>query len=151
MKNKIGVKFLILLLILFIAGLHYYGPSNTTLHQFFKLLYFIPVIFASFQFGFKGGTITALLISILYSPQKLLSFSFKGSTIIELLDILLFFAIGIITGILVEKKNQAILNIDNQLKKYVILENYSSSIFESIRNGIVSINKDYLITSLNTG
>jgi two-component system, sporulation sensor kinase E len=152
MKNKLGFKLLIVLLVLIITGLHNYsGPSNSTLHQFFKLLYFIPVIAASFKFGFRGGTITALLISIIYSPQKLLSFSFNGDAINELFDILLFFAIGIITGILVEKKNLAILTIDNQLKKYVILENYTNSIFESIRNGIVSVNKDFFITSMNSG
>lgn len=152
MKNKQWFKFLIALLILSIAGLHSYSSSsNSTLHQFYKLLYFVPVILASFRFGFRGGTVTALIISIIYSPQKLLSFSFTGETISELLDILLFFAIGMITGILVEKKNLAILTIDNQLKKYVILENYSNSIFESIHNGIVAINKDCLITSLNAG
>ncbi|WP_318507353.1 PAS domain S-box protein [Bacillus sp. T3] len=152
MKNKRCFKFLIALLILSIAALHSYSSSsNSTLHQFYKLLYFVPVILASFKFGFRGGTVTALIISIIYSPQKLLSFSFTGETISELLDILLFFAIGIITGILVEKKNLAILTIDNQLKKYIILENFSNSIFESIHNGIVSINKDCLITSLNTG
>lgn len=152
MKNKLGIKLLIALLILSIAVLHNYtGNSNSTLHQFYKLLYFVPVILASFHFGFKGGTITALLISIIYSPQKLLSFGINGDTIIELLDILLFFAIGMITGILVEKKNLAIITIDNQLRKYVILENYTNSIFESIHNGIISINKDCLITSLNSG
>ncbi|MGJ7920274.1 two-component system sensor histidine kinase NtrB [Neobacillus sp. LXY-4] len=153
MKNKLGFKLLIVLLVVVISGLHiYYSISaSSTLHQFFKLLLFIPIILASFQFGFRGGTVTALVISIIYSPQKLLSFSFKGEAVSELLDILLFFAIGIITGILVERKNLAINTIDNQLKKYVILENYSNSIFESISNGIVSINEDYFITSLNTG
>lgn len=150
-ENKFGFKLLISLLILLITGLHIYsGFSDSELHQFFKLLYFIPIVLASFQFGFRGGTITAVVISIIYSPDKLLSFSFKAETVNEFLDILLFFAIGIITGMLVEKKNLAIQTIDAQLNKYVILESYSNSIFESISNGIISINQDYFITSINT-
>lgn len=152
MKRKIGFKLLILALIVVISVLHFKPePSNPSLHQFYKLLYFIPIILSSFKFGFKGGTITALLISVIYSPQKLLSIGFGGEAINELLDILLFFTVGIITGILVEKKNLAIMAIDIQLKKYVILENYTNSIFESIRNGIVAINNDFFITSINSG
>lgn len=150
MKNKLGFKLLIALMIAVISVLHIKsGASNSSLHQFYKFLYIVPVVIASFKYGFKGGTITALLISMIYSPHKLLSFSFKGESLNELLDILLFFAIGILTGILVEKKNLAVLAIDNQLKKYVILENYTNSILESIHNGIIAINKDYLITSMN--
>lgn len=152
MKHQIGIKILVVSLILIITGLHIYSDSsNLTLHQFHRLLYFAPVILSSIKFGFKGGTITALIVGIMYSPQKLLAFDFRVETINELLDIALFFAIGIIIGLIVEKKNLAVDSIDHQLRKYVILENYSNSIFESIRNGIVSINKDYLITSLNTG
>ena len=151
MKKKLGLKILVVLLIAIITGLHIFSDTtNSILHQFHKVLFFIPIILASINFGFRGGISTALLIAIIYSPQKLLSFGFRGESVNELLDILLFFAIGTITGILVEKKNLAITTIDNQLKKYVILENYTNSIFESIRNGIVSINNDFLITSLNT-
>lgn len=139
-------------MILSISVLHFMPESSSSsLHQFFRLLFFIPIILSSFKFGFKGGTITVLMISLIYSPQRLLSIGFGGEAINELLDILLFFAVGIITGILVEKKNFAIVTIDNQLKKYVILENYTNSIFESIRNGIISINNDFFITSINSG
>gem|GEM_PF-1147283 len=152
MRRKLGFKLLILVLITFISILHFMSKSsNLSLHQFFRLLFFIPIILSSFKFGFRGGTIIALMISIIYSPQKVLSIGFGGEAINELLDILLFFAVGTITGILVEKKNLAIIAIDNQLKKYVILENYTNSIFESIRNGIVAINNDFFITSINAG
>jgi len=151
-KHKKGFKILNIALILLISILHFMPKSSdSSLHQFYRLLFFIPIILSSFIFGFKGGTITALLISVIYSPQKLLSIGFGIEAINELLDILLFFVIGIITGILVEKKNIAIIAIDNQLKKYVILENYTNSIFESIRNGIISINNDFFITSINSG
>lgn len=152
MKHKIANILLIITLIVVISILHFSSEaSNTSLHQFYKLLYFIPVILAAVKYGFKGGTATALLISVIYSPQKLLSIGLQGEVLNELMDVFLFLAVGIVTGILVEKKNLAIQAIDTQLRKYVILENYTNSVLESIIIGIIAINNDYYITSINTG
>lgn len=115
------------------------------------MLYFIPIILASIQFGFKGGTVTAVIISVIYSPQKLLSLGLQEDAIYELLDVFLFVAIGIVTGILVEKKNLAVKTMDSQINKYVLLENYTNSVMESIHLGIIAINNDFFITSINEG
>lgn len=152
MKRKFCYKIIILILIAVITTLHFVTKTQEgPLHQVFKLLYFIPIILASVQFGFKGGTVTSVLISVIYSPQKLLSLGPQGDAIHELLDVFLFVAIGIVTGILVEKKNLAVKSMDSQLNKYIILENYTNSVLESIYLGIIAINNDYFITSINEG
>jgi len=152
MKKKVANIILIIIMITVISILHFKSEStDSTLHQFLKLLYFIPVIFAAIKFGFRGGTATSLLISVIYSPQKLLSIGLQGEALNELMDILIFVTVGIVTGILVEKKNLAVQTIDNQLRKYVILENYTNSVLESIKIGIIAINNDFFITSINTG
>lgn len=152
MKRKLCFKIIILILIAVITTLHFVTKTQEgPLHQVFKLLYFIPIILASVQFGFKGGTVTAVLISVIYSPQKLLSLGPQGDAIHELIDVFLFVAIGIVTGILVEKKNIAVKTMDSQLNKYVILENYTNSVLESIHLGIIAINNDFFITSINEG
>lgn len=152
MKKKVANIILIIIMISVISILHFTSEATyLTLHQFYKLLYFIPIIFAAIKYGFRGGTTTALFISLIYSPQKLLSIGVGGEALNELMDIFLFFAVGIVTGILVEKKNLAVKAIDNQLKKYVILENYTNSVLESIKIGIIAINNDFYITSINTG
>jgi PAS domain S-box-containing protein len=152
MKRKLCFKIMILILIAVITTLHFVTKTQEgPLHQVFKLLYFIPIILASIQFGFKGGTATSVLISVIYSPQKLLSLGPQGDAVHELLDVFLFVAIGIVTGILVEKKNLVVKKLDSQLNKYVILENYTNSVLESIHLGIIAINNDYFITSINEG
>ena len=152
MKRKLAYKIIILILIAVITILHFVTKTkDVPLHQTYKLLYFIPIILASVQFGFKGGTATSIIISIIYSPQKLLSIGPQGDAINELFDVFLFVAIGIVTGILVEKRNIAVKTMDNQVNKYVILENYTNSVFESIHLGIIAINNDYFITSINEG
>lgn len=150
MKRKLAYKIIILILIAVITTMHFITKTkDLPLHQIYKILFFIPIILASVQFGFKGGTAVAIIISIIYSPQKLLSIGPQYKGFNELLDVFLFVAAGIVTGILVEKKNIAVKTMDSQLNKYVILENYTNSVLESIHLGIMAINKDFFITSMN--
>lgn len=152
MTEKLKYKLLIIILIIIISILHYLtGNSNSAVHNFYKLLYYIPIILASFYFGFKGGILTSIIISFIYSPHILLYVGFRLETINELLDIILFFTVGIVIGVLVEKKNMGLLKLDEELNRYIILENYTKSIIESIQSGVIAINKDMLITMMNQG
>ncbi len=152
MKNKLAYKIIVLILIAVITVLHFVTKTKEEpLHVLYKLLYFVPIILAAVQFGFKGGAGTSIIISIIYSPQKLLSIGPQGNAIHELLDVFLFVTIGIVTGIIVERKNMALKSLDNQLNKYILLENYTNSVLESIHLGIIAVNNDFLITSMNEG
>lgn len=150
MKRKLAYKIIIIILIAVITTLHFATKTkDVPLHQVYKLLYLIPIILASVQFGFKGGTAISIIISVIYSPQKLLSIGPQYKGFNELLDVFLFVAVGIVAGTLVEKKNIAVNTMDNQLNKYMILENYTNSVLQSINLGIIAINKDFFITSIN--
>ena len=152
MKKKWKLKVVISLMVLVISILHYTsGLADSPLHGFYRLLYFIPIIIAAFNFGFKGSVLVSLIVSSIYSPHLVLSLDIKIEALNEFLDIILFFAIGIITGTLVEKRNIAFLSLDNQLKQYMYLEKYTNSIIDSIKSGVVAVNNDMLITSINAG
>lgn len=152
MKRQLKYKVFILILIAIVSALHYYVDQGEPVHGFYRLLYFIPIILASFNFGFKGGIVTSIIVSLIYSPYMLLSIDFGSKTMVnELLDIVLFFTVGIITGTLIEKKNLSLLKLDNELKRYSLLENYMKSIIESIKDGIIAVNNDMLITTINQG
>lgn len=153
MRGKFKYKIIISALIVIISALHYLtGASGSPVHNFYRLLYYIPIILAAFNFGFKGGVITSLISGLIYSPFMLLSVGVFGwKTINEFLDIILFFAVGIVTGTLVEKKNISLSELDNELKRYVILESYTNSIIESIKSGVIAVNNDMLITMINHG
>ena len=153
MRNRLRIKGLITLIILAVSLLHYFGGDrDLPFHNFFRLLYFIPIILAAFNFGFRGGVIASLAVSLIYSPFILLTLrTFSSQTINELMDIVLFFAVGIITGTLVEKKRLSLVKLDDELKRYIMLENYTNSIIESIRSGVIAVNNDMLITTANQG
>lgn len=151
MKSKFKIKGLITILIIVISLLHYFGGDrDLPIHNFYRLLYYIPIILAAFNLGFKGGVIASLAVSLIYSPYILLTLgTFSAQTVNEFLDIVLFFTVGIITGTLVEKKNLSLVKLDEELKRYILLENYTNSIIESIKGGVIAVNNDMLITMAN--
>ena len=140
-------------LIIIISLLHYFGgPIDEPVHKYYRLLYFIPIILASFRFGFKGGVITSIVICLIYSPFILLSIgTLKEQALNDLLDIAIFFTIGIITGTLVEKKNISLIRLEEELNRHMLLESYTNRIIESIKIGVIAVNSDLLITVINEG
>lgn len=153
MNRKTKFKIIISAFILVISVMHYFiAFTESPLHNFYRLLYFIPIVLAAFNFGFKGGVFTSLAVSLIYSPFMLLSLgAFGWQTVNELVEIILFFAIGVIAGILVENKNRSLQRLDNELKRYILLENYTNSILQSIQSGVIAVNNDMLITMINKG
>lgn len=151
--RKWSYKVLIAFLLIIISILHYTGAAiNPTIHSFYRLLYFIPIILAAFQFGFKGGVLTSLVVGVIYAPFDILWLGKANlQAVNKFLDIILFFSVGIITGTLVEKQNMSLQKLDEELKRYVLLESYTNSIIESIRSGVIAVNNDLLITTINQG
>jgi two-component system, NtrC family, sensor histidine kinase HydH len=108
MKNSDTLR--LTLLSSFIIGislLHYLTPLRLPmLHDIFQRLYYIPIILAAFWFGFRGGLVSALLVSILYAPHVL--FQWGGHMTMELekyLEILLYNVVGCITGLLSQREH----------------------------------------------
>lgn len=141
------------LLILIITFFHY---SNITteweLHNFYRKLYYIPVIFAAFKFRLIGGMIASIIVSILYAPHIIwFSSGLNIGLINQYLEILLFIIIGFITGWLVEEdyKKQSLL--ENNIKEITRLQNYTNNVINSIEGGVLATNNSLVITSLNRG
>lgn len=104
-SNPIRRAFLLLIAIIGISSLHYFTPlSLPMLHDIFQRLYYIPIIFAAFWFGFRGGILCAIIVSIAYAPHIL--FQWGGHLTMELekyLEIVLYNVVGGITGFLSEQ------------------------------------------------
>jgi len=56
-----------------ISLLHYFTPVTIpALHEIFQKLYYLPMLLAAVWFVLKGGIMTALIVSILYTPHVVL-------------------------------------------------------------------------------
>lgn len=115
MKGRIITR--IALLALFVVGItlvHYFTPLRFhVFHDIFQRLYYLPIIFAAFWFGLRGGLAVSLAASILYIPHVV--FQWGGHLTMELekyLEILLFNVVGAVTGLLSEREEARRLQLE---------------------------------------
>ncbi|AOY74808.1 two-component system sensor histidine kinase NtrB [Clostridium formicaceticum] len=144
-------KFLIAFLILTITGFHYFTASyRWVLHDFFRRLYYLPIIWGAFQFRLKGGLIVSAVVVLLYAPHLVIYFGEINLEIInQFLEIAMFMIIGLITGYLVEKDYKRKKLLEHQIIKLTDLENYTHNILNSIDNGVIAFDCEGNITSAN--
>ena len=94
--------------ILGISLLHYLTPLHRpVLHDIFQRLYYIPIIYAAFWFGLRGGLVSSIVVSILYAPHIL--FQWGGGPFLEMekfLEIVLYNVVGGITGFLSQREEE---------------------------------------------
>ena len=109
--------------ILVISGLHYLTPhggvhdhsTHTTsypwyvnMHGIYRRLYYLPIIWAAFRGGRRGGLGASLLVIFFYVPHAMGLIGHDPGTAIEkTLEILLYLGVGALTGSLVARLNQA--------------------------------------------
>lgn len=151
MNRKLRDKLIIVVSVIIITVLHYITLNPMTgLHDFYRRLYYIPIILAAFRFGLKGGLGTSFAIVSLYAPHMLLYFGKVDIDIInQFLEITMFIIIGGTTGALVESETRVRRLLEVQIRKLTNLENYTGNILDSILNGVVAVDRELKITSIN--
>lgn len=103
--NKKTYLYIITILIILVTGLHYFTSfQEIRLHELYRRLYYIPIILAAFNFRIKGGIILPIVVSILYLPYILFYSDHSNvELVINFFEIIMFYTVGSITGILAEK------------------------------------------------
>jgi len=90
-----------------ITFLHFFSPIHHiffSIHEIFRELYYLPIIYASFAFGLRGGLLTSFSVALIYFIHITWQWQLStGEYVNQLLEILMLIIIGFITGILVEK------------------------------------------------
>jgi signal transduction histidine kinase len=92
---------------LLITVLHYLtGAEQHWFHDILRRLYYLPIIFASFACGLRGGLLVATLVAAVYSPH---AFTHLGpmdpaSPLEKTLELLLYLIVGGVTGQLVDRE-----------------------------------------------
>lgn len=98
-----------LLLIALVTMLHY----NTAIHihaahGIYRRLYYFPIILAAFRGGTRGGLGAALLVIAFYVPHALGLIGWDPANPVEkTLEMVLYVAVGLLSGILVGRINAA--------------------------------------------
>lgn len=107
-RSKLPRVALLAASILGISLLHYLTPLHRpVLHDIFQRLYYIPIIYAAFWFGLRGGLGSSIVVSVLYAPHILFQWGIGPSLEMEkFLEILLYNVVGGITGFLSQREEE---------------------------------------------
>ncbi len=101
------------LCVLAVAGAHWWTPrANITdhaIHVLLRKMFLIPIVLAAVWLTLKGALLTALAITALYLPHVALQWSGETTeNINQVGEVLTFWAIAAIAGVMVQREKQAI-------------------------------------------
>lgn len=95
----------------FIVGislLHYLTPLHLHyLHDIYQRFYYLPIILAALWYGFRGGLLCSIVVSMAYAPHIL--FQWGGHLTVEMekyLEIVLYNIVGGMTGLLSQRERE---------------------------------------------
>ncbi len=107
-KSSIVRPIILLFFVIGISLLHYLTPLHLPyLHAIFQRLYYLPIILAALWYGFRGGMLCAIIVSVAYAPHLL--FQWGGHMTMEMekyLEILLYNIVGGMTGLLSQRERE---------------------------------------------
>jgi signal transduction histidine kinase len=88
-----------------VSVLHYVSPMRMhALHDVYRRLYYLPIIFAAFLHGVSGGLVAATVVTLAYIPHAFGRISHDPATTTQkVLEIVLYYAVGLTTGGLVSR------------------------------------------------
>lgn len=109
MKDLTRRYWAVVLIIGLITLAHYNTAFHIhALHGIYRRLYYFPIILAAFRGGTPGGLIFALIVCGVYLPHAMGRIGFDPGTPVEKsLEMVLYVAVGLLSGILVSRINAA--------------------------------------------
>jgi two-component system, sporulation sensor kinase E len=139
-------------------------PQQVALHDFFRRLYYLPILYGAYRFGKVGGLVSAAASVALYAPHAYVSLAtLLGPRVDDLLEMITFVAVGGLFGQLrdvEETQTRDLLSVRAKLEDaYRILEeramqlisiqDYTQAILRSVTSGVVTVGPDGSIATVN--
>ncbi|HZW36421.1 MAG: two-component system sensor histidine kinase NtrB [Deltaproteobacteria bacterium] len=94
---------------LVITVLHYRTPAHQTwVHDVLRRLYYLPILFAAFSEGVRGGISLSVFASLIYFPHAFMSLVSRdpGDALEKGLEILLYNIVAVVAGLLVDRERR---------------------------------------------
>jgi two-component system sensor histidine kinase HydH len=97
----------LLIVLIAITVLHYENVSGSVLlHEVSQRLYYLPIIYAAYRYGLRGGLTASLVSAALYFPHIVQHWASSHSAINLYAETALFLVIGVVTGLLAGKERR---------------------------------------------
>lgn len=158
---------LVAVMVAAITVVHLFTPANAgtiPMHLLYRRLYFIPVLYAAFVFGKRGGLLTALTCSVPFAIHAQVSLNEPlGGGFDNWLEIGSFIAAGLLFGAvrdIEERKARDLQQVSAQLEEayrkleeraiqLINVQDYTSSILRSITSGVLTVGPDGSVATAN--
>ena len=134
------------------------------LHLLYRRLYYVPILYAAFVFGRRGGFLAAVAASVPFAMHAQVSLGgLTGAGLDNTFEIIMYFVAGILFGSLrdlEERKasdlRQLSLRLEDAYKRLeeraielINVQDYTQSILRSITSGVLTVGPDGSITTVN--
>jgi signal transduction histidine kinase len=130
-----------------IGVLHYTTHADSVwAHNVLRRVYYLPIVFAAFQAGVRGGLVAALVVSLTYLPHAFFHLGHvaihfhmdPGDAVDKGLEVLLYNALGLVAGVLADRDRaqrrelQAALDEQRRLQKNLVRAGRLSALGEVV-------------------
>lgn len=150
-----------------VTVLHLYTNTladSMFLHMLYRRLYYVPILYAAFVFGKRGGTLTAFAASIPFALHAHMSLGgLFGEHVDNFMEIIMYFVVGVLFGALrdlEEKKTKDLRQVSVRLEdayrkleeraiQLINIQDYTQSILRSITSGVITVGPDGSVTTVN--
>ena len=118
-----------------VALLHYSAPMTYVwVHPLLQRAYYIPILLAALWFGWRGGIAAAALAGASYIPHIILAWKYEPEyTAAQYIEIGMFFAIAILTGILADHERAQRRKAEESAHSLAEVNAQLQSSFEQLR------------------
>ena len=154
-------------MIVLVAGLHTFSgvyAGNEQMHLLYQRLYYVPIIYAAYVFGRRGGVIAALIAAVPFMLHSRSTLGHPMSTgFASILEVVSFVAVGFLFGAIRDMEEnktrdlrQLSLQLEDAYKKLeeraiqlINIQDYTQSILRSITSGVLTVGPDGSVTTAN--
>ena len=116
--------------------LHYVTPPSMLLwHNIFQRLYYLPIVYASIYFGWRGGLLAAACSALCYVPHILFSWhQMPDYAMNQYSEIIVFFLVGGTTGVLADREQK-------QAKKLMATTEQLSKVYRDLQESFEQVKR----------
>lgn len=139
-------------------------PQTMPLHLLYRRLYYVPIVYAGFVFGRRGGLLTGAAVALVFLPYAQLSLGgLVGTHIDNLYEAVMYVLVGTAFGWMRDREarrtadlrqvssrlEDAYRTLEERAIQLINIEEYTQSILRSITSGVLTVGPDGSVATAN--
>ncbi|MDH4139140.1 MAG: ATP-binding protein [Coriobacteriia bacterium] len=150
-----------------VTALHLYTDTiaqNVTLHLLYRRLYYVPILYAAFVFGKRGGILTAIAAAVPFALHAQMAMGgVVGTGADNGLEIIMYIVVGALFGALrdmeeaktrdlrqvSERLEDAYRKLEERAIQLINIQDYTQSILRSITSAVLTVSPDGSVATAN--